>query len=305
MIYNTQGNTMSVSTVFSVTAKKTLITGGASGIGRACALAFAAAGADIAIIDRNKSLAEKTVDEIRELGVKALYLPCNVADEHEVTQAVASIVQHWGCLDIAINSAGIAPDSDTFYQQKSDWEKVLEVNLTGVWLCAQAQAKQMAEQRPMGGKIINIASAAARTANINMAYCASKAGVSHLTRSLAMQLGAKNINVNTISPGVLMSPLIAQTPLAFRDKMRSITPMGYIARPQDVIGAALFLASSAADFITGQDILVDGGRTLTTQDIPDRVVPPRVNREQELQQVKADLDLMGVAYNEDGLIVEE
>lgn len=282
-----------------------MVTGGASGIGRACALAFAEAGADIALVDRNNDQAIEATIEIKKRGVDAVAVSCDVGDEADIQKAMKQIIADFGRLDIALNSAGIAPDSDHLHQSKSEWDSVLAVNLSGLWLCAQAQVLQMTDQKPMGGKIINIASAAAQTANFNMAYCTSKAGVVHLSRSLAAQLGGCNININTVSPGLVMSPIVAQSSLELRNKIRSITPMGYIARPEDITGAVLFLASSAADFITGQDLLIDGGRTLTTRDMPVRKVAPRVSIEEELVQVKADLDRMGVAYTDDVVVIHE
>ena len=180
---------------------------------------------------------------------------------------------------------------------------MISINLTGTWFCAQAQARQISDQTPKGGKIINIASAAARTASDNSSYCAAKAEVVHLTRSLAMQLGGSNINVNSISPGVLMTPLVAAYPLEFRERLREITPAGYIARPQDISGPVLFLASSASDFVTGHDLLMDGGRTLSTWIDPlQRQVAPRVSVEEELVEMKKDLDVLGIAYDENGVL---
>ena len=160
----------------------------------------------------------------------------------------------------------------------------------------------MQAQTPMGGKIINFASAAARTARFDSAYCAAKAGVVHLTHTLAMQLGGSNINVNCISPGVLMTPLTAHAPVPFRQRLREVTPLGYIARVQDIHGPILFLASSASDYVTGLDLLMDGGRTLSTALEPlERLTPPRVSAEQEVLEVKKELDALSIPYDDDGV----
>ncbi len=290
---------MKIQTEFSVQGKKALVTGAAMGIGKACATALASAGADVAIVDFNPKMGRKTADAIKSLGVEVCFVQCDVSDEQQVQTMMATVVERFGRLDIAVNSAGVGPKETGLNQSKQDWERVIGINLTGTWFCAQAQARQMSKQTPMGGKIINIASAAARTASDYGSYCASKAGVVHLTRSLAMQLGGNNINVNCISPGVLMTPLLASFPSASRDRLREITPMGYIARPQDICGSVLFLASGASDFVTGHDLLMDGGRTLSTWVEPlQRQTPPRVGSEEELVEMKRDLDALGIPYED-------
>ena len=288
---------------FSISGKKALVTGAAMGIGKACALALATAGADVAVVDHNAEAGKKTAETLQSMGVEAFFVHCDIADETQVKAMVQTVVNRFGRLDIAVNSAGVGPRETGIEQSSQDWERVISINLTGTWFCAQAQARQMSDQTPKGGKIINIASAAARTASDNSSYCAAKAAVVHLTRSLAMQLGGSNINVNSISPGVLMTPLVAAYPLEFRERLREITPAGYIARPQDISGPVLFLASSASDFVTGHDLLMDGGRTLSTWIDPlQRQVAPRVSVEEELVEMKKDLDLLGIAYDETGVL---
>ena len=289
---------------FSISGKKALVTGAAMGIGKACALALATAGADVAVVDHNAEAGKKTAETLQGMGVEAFFVHCDIADETQVKAMVQTVVNRFGRLDIAVNSAGVGPRETGIEQSSQDWERVISINLTGTWFCAQAQARQMSDQTPKGGKIINIASAAARTASDNSSYCAAKAAVVHLTRSLAMQLGGSNINVNSISPGVLMTPLVAAYPLEFRERLREITPAGYIARPQDISGPVLFLASSASDFVTGHDLLMDGGRTLSTWIDPlQRQVAPRVSVEEELLDMKTDLDTLAIAYDENGVLI--
>ena len=288
---------------FSVSGKKALVTGAAMGIGKACATALASAGAHVAIVDHNPEVGKKTAEDLRSMGVDAFFIQCDVSDENQVMTMMQAVVSRFGRLDIAVNSAGVGPKETGLGQSSQDWERVIGINLTGTWFCAQAQARQMSEQAPKGGKIINIASAAARTASDNTSYCAAKAAVIHLTRSLAMQLGGSNINVNSISPGVLMTPLVAAYSMEFRQQLRDITPAGYIARPQDISGPVLFLASSASDFVTGHDLLMDGGRTLSTWIEPlQRQTPPRVTIEEELAEMKKDLDTLGIGYDENGVL---
>ena len=295
---------MSDVSLFDLTGKKALVTGGAMGIGRACAEIMAKAGADIAIADVNEEVGQKTVAKLQSFGVKSLFIHCDITDKTQVQAMVATVAETMGRLDIAVNSAGISicGKDEEFPQQ--DWEKVMGVNLTGTWLCAQAQAQQMIKQTPTEGKIINIASICA-TMNINgagSAYDASKAAVVHMSRSLALQWGRFNINVNSISPSHVMTPMYVRTPIEERKRVREITPMGHIQRPEDLQGPVLFLASKASDYYTGQNMIVDGGHTLSTWLHPlTRDIPPRISEAEELVEVKKDFDAIGIDYDEHGL----
>ena len=184
--------------LFDLTGKKALVTGGAVGIGRACAIALARAGADVAIVDINESAAKKTAKEIQAMGVEAISLACDVTDKAQVQEMVAQVAEQFGRLDIAVNNAGIGIlGADEEIDQEA-WDKVIAVNLTGTFLCAQAEGQQMIRQGPGGGKIINIASMSATIANCNASYDASKAGVVHMTKTLAAEWGRFNINVNAL-----------------------------------------------------------------------------------------------------------
>lgn len=295
---------MSDSELFDLHGKTALVTGGATGVGRACAIALAQAGADIVIADINHEAGEKTADRLTHYGVRSAFIACDIADKTQVQAMLAFTVNTFGRLDIAINNAGIilAGPDETF--DKDAWDKVIGINLTGTWLCTQAQAQQMIKQTPTEGKIINIASMCATISipGCSGAYDASKAAIVHLTRTLAAQWGRYNINVNSISPSHVMTPLFAQCPLERRQRIRDITPMGHLQRPEDLYGPVVFLASKAADYVTGQDLIVDGGHTLSTWVQPlTRAVPPRVSPEQELIELKKDLDALGIAYDKHGL----
>lgn len=268
------------------------------GIGRACATALAMGGADVAIVDTDAELGRRTAESIKDAeGVDTSFFQCDVAELQQVQKTVSRIVERFGRLDIGVNSAGVAsPKSEGINESKGAWDKIIGINLTGVWFCAQAQAIQMCKQSPGGGKIINIASAAARNASGDAAYCSSKAGVVQLTHSLAMQLGGNNINVNSISPGVVMTRLLATLSPAELARLREITPMGYIARPRDLYGPVLFLASSASDFVTGHDLLMDGGRTLSTWPVPERHLAPRISEIEEIEEMKRDLEALNLAH---------
>lgn len=288
--------------LFDLTGKKALVTGGAVGIGRACAVALATAGADVAITDIDAKAGRKTAAEIRAIGRDSMFVSCDVTSKTQVRAMVKAVVRRFKRLDIAVNNAGIAIlGADEDLDQPS-WDKVIAVNLTGTFLCAQAEAQQMIRQSPTEGKIINIASMSARIANCNASYDASKAGVVHMTRTLAAEWGRFNINVNCLSPSYVLTPMHASTPVPVRRRIRELTPLGHVERPEDLHGAVVFLASAASNYVTGLDLVVDGGHTLNAWLVPlSMAVPPRVNPKQEVVQMKHDLDSLGINYDADGV----
>lgn len=288
--------------MFDLTGKKALVTGGAVGIGRGCAVALAKAGADVAIVDIDEKTGKATAEEIKSMGRESLFVKCDVTEKQQVQQMVSTVVESFGSLDIGVNNAGIAILGADEEIPQAEWDKVIAVNLTGTFLCSQAQAQQMIRQKPTEGKIINIASMSARIANCNASYDASKAGVVHMTKTLAVEWGRYNINVNCISPSYVLTPMHASTPAVVRQKIRDITPMGHVQRPEDLYGAVIFLASAASNYVTGHDLLVDGGHTLNAWLAPlSRDIPPRVSPEKESVQMRADLDKMGIEYDSDGV----
>lgn len=295
--------------LFNMTGKKALVTGGAVGVGRACAIALATGGADVAVVDVNDQIGEKTVESLRSLGVKSFFVHCDVSDQSQVQAMVSQVVERFGRLDIAINNAGVGSSGHAVEcLPRESWDRVMRVNLDGVWMCAQEQAKQMIRQTPTEGKIINIASIAGVVSLpvADGAYDAAKAGVIHLTKQLALQWGRFNINVNSISPSYVMTPMMSRSSLDSRQRIRDITPMGYLQRPEDLYGPVQFLASSASDYMTGQNLIVDGGHTLGPwpQEAPKRVVAPRVSVEEELVEMKKDMDAMGVSVDETGVVLD-
>jgi len=288
--------------LFDLTGKKALVTGGAVGIGRACAVALAQAGADVAVADIDEPTALKTVAEIEAMGRSSAFIRCDVTQKADVQAMVRGVVDRLGRLDVAVNNAGIAILGADEALEQADWDRVIAVNLTGTFLCAQAEAQQMIAQDPVGGKIINIASMSARIANCNASYDASKAGVVHMTHTLAAEWGRFNINVNCISPSYVLTPMHASTPVPVRQRIRELTPLGHVERPEDLHGAVVFLASKASDYVTGHDLVVDGGHTLNAWLVPlSMAVPPRVSPEEEVVQMTHDLDALGVEYDEDGI----
>jgi len=293
---------MNEMTLFDLSGKKALVTGGSIGIGRGFALALAQAGADVAIVARNDVAGNSVVNEIKAMGRDSMFVKCDVAAKDQVQEMVRSVVKQFGQLDIGVNNAGIAilgADEDI---DQASWDKVIAVNLTGMFLCAQAEAQQMIKQSPTGGKIINMASMSATIANCNASYDASKAGIVHMTKTLAAEWGQYNINVNSISPSYVLTPMHASTPAIVRERIRELTPLGHVQRVEDLFGPIVFLASDASNYVTGHDLMVDGGHTLNAWLTPlSRSVPPRVNPEEEAVQLKHDLDVLNINYDDDGI----
>lgn len=251
-----------MSDTFSLKRRVAIVTGGARGLGRAFCLAFAEAGAAVAVADLNFESARETAAQITANGGDALALAVDVADEQSTQRMAAQTAERWGRIDILVNNAAIygglarKPFDEIMPQE---WDKVMAVNVKGPWLCAKAVASWMKAQR--AGKIINISSATFYSGSVNWAhYVTSKGGVIGLTRALAKELGEYGINVNAIAPGFTLTEASRDL---IPDAEKYGVERGAIKRaeqPEDLMGVALFLASSASDFMTGQTMIVDGGR---------------------------------------------
>lgn len=276
--------------IFDLTGKKALVTGGSVGVGRACATALAMAGADVAIVGRDLRRAERACESLSELGVSTFFVKCDVSERKQIESMTEQVVQRFGRLDIAINNAGSGILRAALDVTQEDWSQMIDVNLAGVFWCAQAQARHMVEQPSPGGKIINIASMYAKVPEGNCAYNASKAAVVHLTKSLAAEWGTQNINVNCISPGWMLTAGTFFEP-ELRSRMREVTPLGSLMQYRDLYGAVIFLSSSASNFVTGHNLVVDGGHTVATYLAPyERVVPARTSPEDEERGMREDRD---------------
>ena len=245
--------------------KVALITGGRSGLGRALALAFAEAGADVAICSRTVKGGglEAVADEIRKLGRRGLAIKADVSHKADVENMVKKTVAELGDIDILINNAGISQRSlrlSLLETEEEVWDKVIDTNLKGLYLCSQVVGRLMVEQKK--GNIINIASDAGFKALPFLGtYCISKAGVIMLTRVLARELGTYNIRVNAIAPSLVKTPM-TEARLSQPGTIEAEStnhPLGRIGETDDIIGAALFLASDTASWITGHTLIVDGG----------------------------------------------
>jgi NAD(P)-dependent dehydrogenase (short-subunit alcohol dehydrogenase family) len=250
---------------FRLDGQRAFVTGGASGIGAALALARAEGGGDVAVLDIDVDAAEGVAGAIRDIGRNSVALRCDVTDEREVAVAVGEVVAKLGGLEIAINNAGICINEPAEAMSAQQWDRVMAVNLRGVFLCAQA-AGQLMLKESRGGVILNTASMSASVINFPQPQCsynASKAAVVHLTKSLASEWANAGIRVNSLSPGYTATPLTRRPELAeLRREWMALTPMPRLAEVDDLTGPAVFLVSDAARFMTGHDLVVDGGYTV-------------------------------------------
>lgn len=245
--------------------KAIYVTGAASGIGKCAATAFAEAGADVAVVDINLEGAEKVAKEIAEAtGSKTIAIECDVTDKDQVEAMVAKVVDTYGKLDACYNNAGIAVNAPAEEMTFEQWQKVIDINLTGVFLCATAAGRVMLKQGH--GSIINTASMSGHIVNVpqpQCAYNASKAGVSQLTKSLAVEWAKKGVRVNCISPGYIGTELImnAEHLKPLITQWNAMAPMGRLGKPEELQSILVYLAGDTSTFTTGSDIIVDGAFT--------------------------------------------
>ncbi|MBW8012745.1 MAG: glucose 1-dehydrogenase [Chloroflexi bacterium] len=246
---------------FSLEGKIAIITGGSRGIGRSIALGYANAGADVVIVSRTQEDVERVAEEAEAFGARSLGLPVDVTNSTSVRQMTEKILDTFGRIDVLVNNAGISPVyTNVLKVKEEDWDRIIDVNLKAPFLCCQAVGRAMVEQNE--GKVINIASVGATTGLPKfIAYCASKGGLVQITRVLASEWATNNIQVNAIAPGYVetdMTSGLDETPWLKEDIIQR-TPMERLAQPDEVVGAAIFLASQASSYITGHILYVDGG----------------------------------------------
>ncbi len=242
--------------------KVAVITGGSRGIGRAIALRLAAEGAKVVVTATTKAGADKTADEIRQSGGQAAGFEANVADAKQVEALMKGAVDQFGALHILVNNAGVTRDNLVMRMSDEDWNAVITTNLTGTFNCIRAASKIMMKQR--SGKIVNITSIVALMGNKGQAnYCAAKAGVIGLTKSVARELASRNIQVNAVAPGFILTDLTAGLPEAAKTAMLQSIPLERVGTPEDVASVVAFLASADSDYITGQVFNVDGGMVMS------------------------------------------
>jgi NAD(P)-dependent dehydrogenase (short-subunit alcohol dehydrogenase family) len=247
---------------FSLDGKVALVTGAARGIGRACALACAAAGADIVVGVRDVAApaALELVAELETTGRRVLAVKMDISDSRQIAEAVAMAVEAFGKIDVLVNNVGVAPGNLAELVEEKDVERILDVNIKGTFLVTQAVARHMIEKK--SGRIINISSQAGTvTLRGEAIYCMSKAAINHLSRCLAAEWAQYGITVNTVAPTFIWTdstrPVLADPD--FYNRTVGHIPLGRIGDTDDVVGAVVYLASPAAALVTGANLMVDGG----------------------------------------------
>lgn len=253
---------MSGHALFDVSGKRGYVTGGGSGLGRAIANGLAEAGAAVVVSDINLDAAERTAEDIRSQGGQAVAVYTDVAQQAEVERLIQFTTDQLGGLDFAFNNAGLLKIVKPEELSLEDWQTELEVDISGVFLCSQAAGRYMIAHG--GGKIVNTASISGVVVNSGLTYSVAKAGVIQLTRVLAYRWARHRVYVNCFSPGYIRTGMTAPhlTRSEVEQEMLRQTPLRRIGEPRDLVGVAIFLASAASDFVTGQNIIVDGGVTL-------------------------------------------
>ncbi len=256
-----------------LSGKVAIITGAASGMGKAMALGFAREGADVVVADINEEGAQPVVDEIKELGRRSVAVRFDVSDPEQSKALVKRTVDEFGSLDILVNNAGVGLIKAFWDTTPEEWDRIFNINVRGLYFLTQAAVEPMKEQQ--SGKIINLASIAGRRGEaLVSAYCASKATVISLTQSVALAMAPYGVNVNAMAPGVVETPYWMEVDKQFaeiqgkqpgepiRDVVQNI-PLGRVEQPEDVVPLALFLAGSGSDYITGQTYNVEGGMVMS------------------------------------------
>jgi len=239
--------------------KTAIVTGARQGIGYGIVKALAKEGCNIVVSDIVLEDCEKVVEEIEKMGVQGLAVKCDVSKKEEVDAMIKKTIEKFKRLDILVNNAGIYPLAPFLEIKESDWDRVMDINSKGVFLCSQAAAKEMKN----GGKIVDISSVASFVGSEGAThYCASKGAINSMIRTIALELASKKINVNAVAPGVIDTPGMSVVPDEIKKQIVATTPLGRIGVPEDIASVVVFLASEKADHITGQTIIVDGGWTL-------------------------------------------
>ncbi|WP_066315798.1 3-oxoacyl-ACP reductase FabG [Bacillus sp. FJAT-29814] len=241
--------------------KVAIITGAGRGIGEATALKFAKEGAKVVVADVNKEDIDQTVQAITEAGGEAIGMVVDVTNVEQVENMITETVQHFGSVDIVVNNAGITADAQLIKMEEAQWDRVIDVNLKGVFNVAQAAAKLMKEQK--SGVILNASSVVGLYGNFGQTnYAATKWGVIGMTKTWAKELGRFGIRVNAVAPGFIMTPMVQKMPEKVLDMMKGKSPLGMLGEPEDIANAYTFLASDEARYVTGTVLSVDGGVVL-------------------------------------------
>ena len=250
--------------IFDLSGKTAIVTGGNQGIGFAIARGLASAGATVVIANRRAVEGQSAAESLKKEGLNAVAIPADVSSMSSVASLVSRVISDFGKIDILVNNAGIIIRKPAEEITEEEWDRIMNTNLKGLFFCCQLVGKEMLRNKK--GKIINTSSViAVKVQPSRSVYAISKAGVSHLTRALALEWSKYNINVNAIAPGVTITPLnkkyFEEHPEELTELANS-TPKKRVASPEDYVGAAIFLASDASDYVTGQTLIVDGGMAI-------------------------------------------
>jgi L-rhamnose 1-dehydrogenase len=244
-----------------------IVTGAARGIGRAIAVRFGQEGASVAVVDLREGEASETVRLVAAAGGRATFIRADVSDQGQVQSMVDRVVDEWGTVHILVNNAGICPFVDFLEMSKDVWERVLDTNLKGYFLCSQAVARLMVEQG-IKGRIIAVSSISSEFGGGSQAhYCASKAGINLLVKSMAIALGPHGITCNAVLPGTVETDINreALADPAVREYWSKRAPLGRLGHPEDIAGPVLFFASEDSNWCTGSMLVVDGGTSVNLQ----------------------------------------
>ena len=244
--------------LFRLDGRVALVTGGGQGLGEVFCTVFAAAGASVVVADIAEQNARSVAAALQGSGAQALPVAVDVSKREQVEAMVQQVIDTWGKIDILVNNAGITRDALLLRMDEQQWQSVIDINLTGVFLCTKYVVKHMAKAR--FGRIINISSVVGLTGNAGQAnYSAAKAGILGLTKTVAKEMASRNITANALAPGYIATAMTEKLPEKAKEAFLANIPLGRAGEPMDVARAALFLASDAASYITGQVLNVDGG----------------------------------------------
>jgi NAD(P)-dependent dehydrogenase (short-subunit alcohol dehydrogenase family) len=254
---------MSVYDIFDIKGRKAIVTGAGRGIGKVLALTLAEAGCDVALFSLHKENLAEVAASIKKLGRKSVVIPGDVSSKDDVQRAFSIIKLEFGRLDICVNNAGISMQKPVEEMAEEDWNKIIDINMKGVFFCSQEAAHVMIPQK--SGSIINIGSISARIVNVpqpQAIYNTSKAGVIMLTQTMAVEWAPYGIRVNAISPGYMKTEMVLSSMSHLFPTWEELTPMKRLGNPEELRGALLYLASDAASYTTGHDLVIDGGYTI-------------------------------------------
>jgi NAD(P)-dependent dehydrogenase (short-subunit alcohol dehydrogenase family) len=254
---------MSIEKLFDIKGRKALVTGAGRGIGKVLALTLAEAGCDVALFGLHHKNLEEVAVLVSKSGVRSLVLEGDVSRKSDVQKAFSAVAKGFGRLDISVNNAGISMQTPVEEMPEPDWDRIMDINMKGVFLCSQEAAHLMIPRK--SGSIINIGSISARTVNVpqkQAVYDTSKAGVVMLTQAMAVEWAPYGIRVNSISPGYMKTEMTLSSMSKLFPAWESLTPLGRLGEPEELRGALIYLASDASSYMIGHDLVVDGGYTI-------------------------------------------